>query len=50
MKNYLTENDFVGKIGFPKLGCGLAGGDWNFVSEIIKEVFYDQEVFVYELD
>lgn len=23
------------KIAYPKIGCGLAGGDWNVVSEII---------------
>ena len=23
------------------LGCGLAGGDWNVVYNIINDVFYD---------
>ena len=28
---------FAGKkIGMPKIGCGLAGGDWNTVEKIIK--------------
>ena len=25
------------RIGYPKIGCGLAGGDWNIVSKIIDE-------------
>jgi O-acetyl-ADP-ribose deacetylase (regulator of RNase III) len=25
------------KIGYPKIGAGLAGGDWNIISEIIEE-------------
>lgn len=24
-----------------KIGCGLAGGDWNTVYDIISEIFYD---------
>lgn len=31
-------------IGFPyKIGCGLAGGDWNIVSKIIEETFAGNE-------
>jgi len=25
------------KIGYPKIGAGLAGGDWNIISKIIDE-------------
>jgi O-acetyl-ADP-ribose deacetylase (regulator of RNase III) len=35
------------KIGFPKIGAGLAGGDWNVISRIIEEVFDDRNVYVY---
>lgn len=38
------------KIGFPKLGCNLAGGDWNVVKRIIEEVFYDTDVYIYSLE
>ena len=35
----LIKRDFSGKrIGFPLIGCGLAGGDWNKVSAIIDDV------------
>lgn len=30
-----------------KYGCGIAGGDWNKVSEIINDVFEDSTVDVY---
>jgi O-acetyl-ADP-ribose deacetylase (regulator of RNase III) len=30
------KTDFTGKkIGFPKIGAGLAGGDWSIISNII---------------
>ena len=33
---------FKGKhIGLPQIGCGLAGGDWNKVKEIIKRELKD---------
>jgi len=35
------------KIGMPKIGCGLAGGDWEIVSKIIEEVFPDITIHVY---
>lgn len=37
------------KIGLPRIGCGLAGGDWSVVELIIEKVFGDREVFVYDL-
>jgi O-acetyl-ADP-ribose deacetylase (regulator of RNase III) len=37
------------KLAFPyKMGCGLAGGDWNIVYEIIEEVFGDYSVTIYK--
>jgi len=35
-------------IAMPKIGCGLAGGDWNIVSKIIEEVFGDRKITIYE--
>ena len=51
MRNWLDDHyvaDVV-KIGFPKIGCGLGGGDWLVVSAMIEAVFDKYEVFVYEL-
>ena len=34
----LVRRDFSGlRIGYPKIGAGLAGGDWNRISAIIDE-------------
>ena len=35
------------KIGLPKIGCGLGGGDWQIVSEIIQETLADYDVTIY---
>lgn len=32
-----------------KMGCGLAGGDWNIVEQIIRETLVDCEVEIYKL-
>ena len=38
-------------LAMPKIGCGLAGGDWKIVSEILERVSdkYNMEFRVYEL-
>lgn len=36
-------------IGMPKLGCGLAGGSWDVVENLIKQNFINHNVVVYEL-
>lgn len=33
-------------IGLPKIGCGLAGGDWNRVKEIIKTELKDCDITI----
>jgi O-acetyl-ADP-ribose deacetylase (regulator of RNase III) len=48
VKLYAQTGDF--SIGIPKIGCGLAGGDWNVVLKILEEVFTDYDVTVYTLD
>ena len=38
---------FAGKhIGLPKIGAGLAGGDWNLIKDIIKRELKDCQVTV----
>lgn len=37
-------------VGFPHLmGCGLAGGEWNIVLEMIEFIFRDHNVKIYQL-
>lgn len=38
------------KVGMPKIGCGLAGGDWEIVSRMIEQIFEDIDVTIYTLD
>ena len=37
------------RIGYPKIGAGLAGGDWNVISKIIDQVLHgmDRTLVVY---
>ena len=47
---FQDTHDTQFKIGMPRIGCGLARGDWNIVSGIINEVFGSRKVYVYEWD
>ena len=40
------ELDAKYKIVCPKIGCGLAGGDWKIVKKIIDKCLYSFEVIV----
>lgn len=41
------NHQFKGKhIGLPQIGCGLAGGDWNKVSQIIEKELKDCTVTI----
>lgn len=41
------KEEFSGKkIGLPKIGCSLAGGDWKIVSKIINEELGDEDVTI----
>jgi hypothetical protein len=31
----------------PKIGCGLAKGDWNVIENIIKDTFLKEKIDVY---
>jgi O-acetyl-ADP-ribose deacetylase (regulator of RNase III) len=35
-------------VHMPKIGSGLAGGDWNIIEKIIENIFFDTEVYIYE--
>jgi len=37
------------KIGLPKIGAGLAGGDWNKIKKIIQETLLDCDVTIVSL-
>lgn len=50
---YIMSNENISPntvIGFPfQLGCGLAGGDWSIVLELIEFYFKDYDVKIYKL-
>lgn len=34
----------------PRIGAGLAGGDWQKIEPIIEEVFWDFDAYIYDLE
>lgn len=53
VKNYIRElktnfSDMQNlEIHAPKFGSGLAGGNWNFIHDMIKDIWTDTSVFIY---
>jgi O-acetyl-ADP-ribose deacetylase (regulator of RNase III) len=45
--NHFYKGD---RIGLPKIGAGLAGGDWTIISKIIEEELKDCDVTIVEYD
>ncbi len=45
VKDYAQSHKY--SIAIPKIGAGLAGGDWNIIEGILKEVFSDYDVTIY---
>lgn len=49
MKIFEKNNDNLKiEIHAPKFGSGLAGGNWNFISNLIDDIWGDSTVFIYE--
>lgn len=48
VKEYARARDL--SIAIPKIGAGLAGGDWKVIEKTLNEVFSDYDVTVYHLD
>lgn len=43
----LVKKEFTGKkIGMPRIGAQLAGGDWNIIIRIIEEIFEGEDVTI----
>jgi len=53
VSNYINMNTgFIHKtenveIHCPKFGSGLSGGDWNFISDLIDDIWGKYTVFIY---
>lgn len=40
-------NDIKYEIHAPKFGSGLAGGNWNFIENLIEDIWTDLPIYVY---
>ena len=52
IKQYIKQNfdqDHNVQIHAPKFGSGLAGGNWNFISCLIEDIWDGIPVFIYDL-
>lgn len=45
----VNESYLSKQIWMPKIGIGLAGGEWSTIEEIIERCLSEREVFIYEL-
>lgn len=48
VKDFAKMHDLT--VAIPKIGAGLAGGDWKIIEQILEAVFQDYNVAVYHLD
>lgn len=58
VKSMLLVNQFIQQnfdqnnpvqIHSPKFGCGLAGGNWNFIEDLISDIWSKQSIFIYDI-
>ncbi len=47
MINFTKTTELPIEIHCPKFGSGLAGGNWNFITNLIEDIWTSQKVFVY---
>lgn len=47
-KDGIIPENYKKEVGFPLIGAGLAGGDWNLIEQIIEEEFIDVQPIVYK--
>lgn len=47
LQNFDTENRV--QIHAPKFGSGLAGGNWYFIEELIKDIWSTVPVYIYDI-
>lgn len=48
VRDFAKEKNLT--IAIPKIGAGLAGGNWSIIKKILKEVFVDYDVTVFYLE
>jgi hypothetical protein len=53
VKQYIMTNydqDAKVEIHAPKFGSGLARGNWNFISDLIEDIWGNFPVFIYDFN
>lgn len=49
IKQYISQNfEYNVQIHAPKFGCGLAGGNWHFVQELIADIWPNIPTHIYD--
>jgi hypothetical protein len=48
IQHIIKSNDSSVEIHAPKFGSGLAGGNWLFISDLIKDIWNNIPVFIYQ--
>lgn len=48
IKNNIDPNEQQAQIHCPKFGSGLAGGNWNFIQDLISDIWSDLDIFIYD--
>lgn len=48
--SYINENfnDQKVQLHCPKFGCGLAGGNWNFIKNLIEDIWTEIPIVIYQ--
>lgn len=52
IRNFILQNkqsDIKIEIHSPKFGTGLSGGNWNFIEELIQDIWSGMDTFIYTL-
>jgi O-acetyl-ADP-ribose deacetylase (regulator of RNase III) len=48
--SFVRNPEKTASVHMPRIGCGLAGGEWSKVEEIINRMMPDVDVYVYDFD
>lgn len=48
IKTNIDTNEQEVQIHAPKFGSGLAGGNWNFIKDLISDIWSEYNIFIYD--
>jgi hypothetical protein len=47
INNISSDQEFDAEIHAPKFGSGLAGGNWNFIADLIDDIWSNIDTYIY---